>query len=226
MTVTGYNTYVQDKKKQLLEKKNIKENSQKQIAFITYDDTLNKFVEMSRNIFTEFGFIVHWYHYDHNIRQELDMGIEIAHLRPHYNEIFVFADGKLDWQFSTAALAVAMELATSAVTMKLDPPVGPHRICVFGNNEKDAAQFLFEQFKLGNKVVGRPHGADTMYTDIFENDMTFVFDSRDCINCYPIHKPIYHVFSWNVINQEGRQTYDMGEEIILEVIERVYRRED
>ena len=217
MTVTEYKTRVQDKKKQLLEKKDIKENSQKQIAFITYDDTLNKFVEMSRNIFTEFGFTVHWYHYDYNIRQELDMGIEIAHLRPYYNEIFIFENEKLDWQFSAAALAVAM---------KLVPPVGPHRICVFGNNEKDAAQFLFEQFKLGNKVVGRPHGADTMYTDIFENDMTFVFDSRDRINGYPIHKPIYHVFSWNVINQAGRQIYDMGEEIILEVIERVYRRED
>ena len=210
MTITEYKAGVQHKKSEMLASTDLAANSQKEIAFITIGESYDNFIQMARDIFEEFGFVVHWYHYKKEVANELDMGIEIADLRPHYAKVFVF-DNEADWQYLKAAYEIAGQLV---------PQTGAESICVIGNDEY-ASYFAFEQLLKGKRIIAKPHGVGNVYSDVFECDVTFIFDRRGRLNCYPIYKPVFHMFSWNVINEEERQTYDMGEEIVLEVIKSV-----
>ena len=69
------------------------------------------------------------------------------------------------------------------------------------------------------KVSSVPFGYDPIYSNIFENDITIVCDSRVHINCYPIHKPVIVTYSWNAVNTDNRNVFDLSEEIILKVVE-------
>ena len=86
-----------------------------------------------------------------------------------------------------------------------------------------AARFISEWLQNGKRVIGKPVGVNNLYIDIFETNMTFIFDRNVVINCYPIQKPIFYVFPWNAVNIENRNACDLGEEIILEVIQDVNR---
>jgi hypothetical protein len=214
MTVTEYKKYVQDKKSAMLETADKNLNSQKQIALITLGEHYDNFIIKIREVFEEFGYVVHWYHYNNETIKQLDMGIEIADLRPHYYQVFVF-DTEIDWRFADAAYQVACRHVNKDA----------ESLCVIGSDDRMAARFVSEWLRNGKRIIGKPVGVSNLYSDIFDSDMTFIFDRKVRINCYPIHKPIYYIFSWSIINQENKQAYDLCEEIILEVIANVNRRE-
>lgn len=208
MTVTEYEAHVRNKKSEMLELTDKTANSQKDIALITIGEHYGKFIEKTREIFQEFGFKVHWYHYTNEITKELNMGIEIADLRPHYHKVFVF-DDEMDWRFADAAYEVASRHV---------PTNGVSTLCIFGNDDRVAVRFVGTQMLRNKRIIAKPHGVGNTYSDVFESDIVFIFDRRSRLNCYPIYKPVFYVFPWQVINEEERQTYDMGEEIVLEVI--------
>lgn len=210
MTVSEYNAGVRNKKTEMLASTDLAANSQKQVAFITIGEHYDKFIQKARDLFEAFGFVVHWYHYTNELTTELDMGIEIADLREHYNKVYVF-DDEADWHFMQAAYKVATRLADEW---------NVESICILGNADY-ASYFAYEQLLKGKRIIAKPHGVGNTYSDVFECDITFIFDRKGRLNCYPIYKPVFHIFSWSVINEEERQTYDIGEEIILEVIKDV-----
>ncbi len=187
-------------------------NSQKQIALVTLEERYDKFIIKIREIFEEFGYIVHWYHYNNETIKQLDMGIEIADLRPHYDKVFVF-DTEIDWRFADAAYQVACRHVSKDA----------ESLCIIGNDDRMAVRFVSEWLQNGKRVIGKPVGVNNLYIDIFETNMTFIFDRNVVINCYPIQKPLFYIFPWSVVNAEDRNTYDLGEEIILEVIQDVNR---
>jgi len=210
MTITEYNASVRNKKLEMLEATDKNLNSQKEIAFVTLGESYGKFIDKARDIFEEFGFKVHWYHYTYEIMQELNMGIEIADLYPHYYKVFVFND-EIDWRFADAAFEVAMDRT----------PLRTTSVCIIGNDDRMAIKYACKQLELCKRIVAKPYGVGNVYSDLFEADMIFMFDRKNHINCYPIHKPLFKVFSWSTINDEDRPVYDMGEEIVLKVIENV-----
>ena len=210
MTVAEYNKYVQDKKSEMLETADKDLNSQKQIALVALGEHYDKFIMKIRDIFEEFGYIVHWYHYNNEIINQLDMGIEIADLRPHYDKVFVF-NTEIDWRFADAAYRVACR----HVPLRNKDA---ESLCVLGSDDRMAVRFVSEWLWNGKRVIGKPVGVGNLYSDMFDSDMIFIFDHKARVNCYPIHKPIFYIFPWNVVNTENRNTYDMSEEIILEVI--------
>ena len=212
MTLTEYKTYVQDKKSAMLETADKNLNSQKQVALVTIGEHYDKFIIKIREIFEEFGYIVHWYHYNNEIIKQLNMGMEIADLRPHYDKVFVF-DTEIDWRFADAAYQVACRHVNKDA----------ESLCIIGNDDRMAARFISEWLQNGKRVIGKPVGVNNLYIDIFETNMTFIFDRNVVINCYPIQKPIFYVFPWNAVNIENRNACDLGEEIILEVIQDVNR---
>lgn len=187
-------------------------NSQKQVALVTIGEHYDKFIIKIREIFEEFGYIVHWYHYNNEIIKQLNMGMEIADLRPHYDKVFVF-DTEIDWRFADAAYQVACRHVNKDA----------ESLCIIGNDDRMAARFISEWLQNGKRVIGKPVGVNNLYIDIFETNMTFIFDRNVVINCYPIQKPIFYVFPWNAVNIENRNACDLGEEIILEVIQDVNR---
>ena len=212
MTVTGYNTYVQDIKNEMLEAADKNLNSQKQYAFVTINNGMDKFIQFAMEIFEEFGYIVHWYHYGPEALEQLDIELEIDDLTPHYEEVFVFEKGKLDFVFIRAA----------AISMRnLMELANPHSICVLGNDECIARLFTLAALDENRKTLILPFGKESGYGCIFESDMSFIVDSRYHINCYPIHKPIVKIFPWTTINDDNREVYDITEEIILRVIQNV-----
>jgi hypothetical protein len=216
MTLTEYKKYVQDKKSAMLETADKNLNSQKQVALVTIGEHYDKFIIKIREVFEEFGYIVHWYHYNNETIKQLNVGVEIADLRPHYDKVFVF-DTEIDWRFADAAYKVACR------RVPLAKASGIESLCAIGSDSRMAARFISEWLQNGKRVVGRPFGANNLYIDILEADMTFIFDRSAVINCYPIQKPIFYVFPWNAVNTENRKAYDLGEEIILEVIQDVNR---
>jgi hypothetical protein len=183
-------------------------NSQKQIALVTLGEHYDKFIIKIREVFEEFGYVVHWYHYNNEVINQLDMGIEIADLRPHYDKVFVF-DTEIDWRFADAAYRVACRHVNKDA----------ESLCVLGSDDRMAVRFVGEWLWNGKRVIGKPVGVGNLYSDMFDSDMIFVFDRKAKVNCYPIHKPLFYIFPWSVVNTENRNTYDMSEEIILEVIE-------
>jgi hypothetical protein len=201
---------VQDKKLEMLETADKTANSQKQIAFITTGDRMEKFVIKAREIFEEFGYIVHWYHYPKEILKELDIGIEIADLRPHYHKLFRFDDSKLCFDFAYMGYLAAVKLAKK---------FKPNSVCTMGS-DKWFAQALVNYYVEENiKVSCVPFGFEPFYSSIFENDITIVCDPRTHINCYPIYKPVIKTYPWNTVNDEDRNVFDLSEEIILKVVE-------
>ena len=126
MTVTEYNKYVQDKKMEMLALTDRAANSQKQIAVVTTGDRMEKFVIKVREIFEEFGYVIHWYHYPREMLKELDIGIEVADLIPHYHKVFRFDDCKLCFDFAYMGYVAATSLINK---------IRPQSICVFGNDD-------------------------------------------------------------------------------------------
>ena len=187
-------------------------NSQKQIALVTIGEHYDKFIIKIREVFEEFGYIVHWYHYNNETIKQLNIGVEIADLRPHYDKVFVF-DTEIDWRFAEAAYKVVCRHVNKDA----------ESLCIIGNDDRMAARFVSEWLQNGKRVIGKPIGVNNLYIDIFETNMTFIFDRSAVINCYPIQKPIFYVFPLNAVNTENRNAYDLGEEIILEVIQDVNR---
>ena len=210
MTVTEYNKRVQDKKLEMLASTDRTANSQKQIALVTTGDRMEKFVIKVREIFEEFGYVVHWYHYSNEVLKELDIGIELADLRPHYHKVFRFDDNKLCFDFAYAGYLAAVNLAAE---------FKPKSICIMGN-DKWFAQALINDYVEDNiKISCVPFGFEPFYSNIFEHELSIVCDSKFHINCYPIHKPIIKVYPWNTMNDDNRNVYDLSEEIILKVVE-------
>lgn len=212
MTLTEYKKYVQDKKSAMLKTADKNLNSQKQIALVTLGEHYDKFIIKIKEVFEEFGYVFHWYHYNNEIIKQLDMGVEIADLRPHYDKVFVF-DTEIDWRFADAAYRVACRHVNKDA----------ESLCIVGNDDRMAARFVSEWLRNGKRVIGKPIGVNNLYIDIFETSMTFIFDRKAAINCYPIRKPLFYIFPWNAVNTEDRNAYDLGEEIILEVIQDVNR---
>ena len=209
MTVTEYNKSVQDKKSEMLEAADKTANSQKQIALVTIGNRMDKFVIKTRDVFEEFGYIVHWYHYSNESLQKLDIGVEIADLRPHYHKVFTF-DDTMPFDFSFMAYEVAVHLVDK---------FNPQSIGVFGNHKWDAQALVYNYIEKNKKISCIPFGHEPFYSSIFENDVAIVCDPKIHINCYPIYKPVIVFYPWCAVNTENRNVYDLSEEIILKVVE-------
>ena len=210
MTATEYNKRVQDQKSEMLASTDRTAFSQKQIALVTTGDRMEKFVSKVRDIFEEFGYVVHWYHYPKEVLEELDIGIEVADLRPHYHKVFRFDDCKLCFDFAFMAYCVAIDLAKE---------FRPQAVCVMGNDKWLAQALVNYYIEEEIKISCVPFGYEPFYSNIFEHDITIVCDPRIHINCYPIHKPVIVTYPWNAVNAEDRNVFDLSEEIILKVVE-------
>lgn len=215
ITVSEYKAHVQQKKIELLQK--IKEANfpKKEIALISYGENWDKFIIKYKELLEEFGATVHWYHYPKEIVEELDMQQEINDLAEHYDIINSFGEG----------LNVPFAISVYSVLRELGFPFGAQASCVLGN-DITLSGFIAQRLLVdhGNKVYGVPFGSDGVYNAIFESDVTYVFDPRFRINCYPISKPLFQLYPWSTTNFEERMVYDISEEVMLKVIEDyVYR---
>ena len=207
MTVTEYKAHVQEIKNKMLENAKKSNYPKTDIALVTVGANWEQLVKHMADVLKDLGYTIHLYHYDNNI--DFDIGLEVADLRQQYEHVWRF-DDRADNRFAFSAYSVAWDLVE---------PSGAQSFTVFGNDNQVAAPFANQLIRLGRRVITLPFGQEPVYSSIFDSQVTFIFDRRYKVNCYPIYTPVFKLYSWNTINDENRQVYDLEEEVILRMVE-------